>query len=416
MTVKHHDVVALGEEIESMGMRKWLMRELAWAFREARKNKLKTFNEHQYEVNWMENVAKLTDAIMERTYKPSGSVSFIIYDPMVREIFAAPFIDRVVHHFLYEICGGWWDRHFIYDSYSCRDDKGTLLGILRVQKMMRRASENLTKDAYVVKLDIKGYFMSLPRKELYEEVKWGLDQQFGADLDQKGVYDLYKLCIYLWRMVLLDDPVQKSYRRGPLRNWNDLPPEKSLYTRDPGLGIVIGNLTSQLVSNIYLNRLDRYIKYDLGYQYYGRYVDDFVIIVPADKYAQLLKDIKKIEKFLRVELRMVLHKKKRYVQHVKKGVNFLGARVYPYCIYPSNRVQSKFREELRKYLKYGQNQEKLTSYMGLIRHMDAGKFVKREFDKYGLDFDLFLESESEDRRSFDEILWELRERVAGVWG
>ena len=408
MSVKYHDIKELSDEIESMGMRNWLIKEMTIAFKEARKNKVKTFNEHQYEVNWAENLVNLADAIMERIYKPSGSVSFIIYDPMVREIFAAPFIDRIVHHFLYNICGGWWDRQFIHDSYSCRDNKGTLMGIRRAQKMMRQASKNLTVDAYIVKLDIKGYFMSLPRKKLFDKVKWGLDKQFGAYMDLRGAYDLYKVCLYLWRMVLLDDPVQKSHRRGPLSNWDDLPPEKSLYTRDPGLGIVIGNLTSQLVSNIFLNCFDRFVKYDLGYEYYGRYVDDFIIIVPASQYEQLLKDVKRMETFLRVEADMTLHRKKRYVQHVKKGVNFLGARIYPYCIYPSNRLQSKFKKELHRYLKHEDNKEKLISYMGLMRHMNADKFVKREFDKYGLDFNLYLESKSDVRRSFDEILLELK--------
>ena len=407
--VRNVDIGELAKQIEKEGMSEWLKHELVAAFREARKNKIKTYNEHQYEVNWMQNILKLRDAIMERTYKPSSSLSFIIYDPMIREIFAAPFVDRIVHHFLYAMQAGWWDRRFIHDSYSCRDNKGTLYGILRVQKMMRKAQELSGEECYVIKLDIKGYFMSLPRQKLYEKIKWGLDRQFDMYLDQKGARELKKVCKFLWHQILMDDPVQKSRRRGSLENWRDLPPEKSLYERDPGEGIVIGNLTSQLISNIYLDALDRYVKYDRGYKWYGRYVDDFIIIVPKSQYEQALKDIRKIERFLRIELQLILHPKKRYIQNVKHGVNFLGARIYPRKLYPSNRLQSKFRQAVKKFVESGgeRGRESMGSYMGLLKHLNADRFVARVFDEYGLDFNLYLESKADQRRDFETIMTEM---------
>ena len=326
------------------GVRQWLLTELTKAFEAARKGKVRTCDEHSFEEHWIENIISLRDSILEYRYKPSASVAFVIFDPMVREIFAAPFRDRVVHHFLYNMQAGWWDRRFIYDAYSCREEKGTLFGVRRAQRFMQRVTGNYTHKAYIVKLDIRGYFMSLPREKLYERVSWGLKEQFKEVIDDRMGYQIYKICDFLWRRVLFDDPASKAWKRGPLTNWDPrtLPREKSLFCQPARQGIVIGNLTSQLVSNIYLDQLDRFIFYDLGYKNYGRYVDDFFIMVPEEEYGKLKNDVVKIEDFLRIELRLTLHKKKRYYQEVKKGMSFLGARTHPHCLYPSDRLQRNF--------------------------------------------------------------------------
>ena len=201
--------------IELHGMRSWLIDTLTDSFRDARKNKLATFNEHKYDVNWPENIIHLADAALERYYAPSSSISFVIYEPMIREIFAAPFIDRVIHHFLYRMQAGWWDRRFLPDSYSCRVGKGTLYAVERVQKMMQRATSNYTKEAYVIKLDIRGYFMSLPRQKLLDRIKWGLDHQFAPYREVPAAHELYKLCYFLWRQILLDDPVKNTLHPSP---------------------------------------------------------------------------------------------------------------------------------------------------------------------------------------------------------
>ncbi|MBR2658783.1 RNA-directed DNA polymerase [Candidatus Saccharibacteria bacterium] len=374
--------------IKEKGISKWLFDALVFSFTEARRGKLKTHDEHHLEVHWLENLIRLRDQILEKRYFPSASVAFVISDPMIREIFAAPFVDRVVHHFLYLISANWWDKRFINDSYSCRPGKGTLYGIKRVQKMMRQATAGGTKKAYIIKLDISGYFMSLPRAKLYRLVKKGLDQQFARYKSDPAGWQLYRICDFLWRRVLLDDPVKKAHRRGPLKNWDPsiLPKRKSLYWQRVGFGIVIGNLTSQLISNIYLDQLDRYIKYVLGYKYYGRYVDDFIIIVPEEKYKQAKRDIYKIESFLKDELGLVLHPKKRYFASVEKGVEFIGARIYPNVIYPSDRAQKHFRKAAMD-VAYGYvGIDSLVSHMGIMTHMDAGKFIKEVFDDMGWDY------------------------------
>lgn len=405
------DLEKIVREIERRGMRSWLIEMLTKSFREARKGKLKTFNEHAYDVRWMENILRLTDAILERYYQPSPSISFIVHEPMMREIFAAPFVDRIVHHFLHKLQGGWWDRRLIDSSYSCRIGKGTLYGVKRTQKFIQQASHNFTREAHIIKLDIQGYFMSLPRRKVYEQIKWGLDRQFGPYFYSSAAHELYLICDFLWQRVLMDDPVSKSRRRGLAKDWIVLPSEKSLYSQPEGQGIVIGNLTSQLASNIYLDQLDRYVKYELGYKYYGRYVDDFYIIVPEEEYAQAKQDVKKIERFLKDRLLLTLHPKKRYYQSVYKGVPYLGARVYPHCIYPSNRLQKKFNHVLYELTHGGKiSDETVIAYFGFLVHCDADKYIRKMFDKYGLDYGLYLESKQPDRRPWKEIIAELKKR------
>ena len=380
----------IAHTITKRGLRGWLLRELARSFEDARKNKRSTHNEHDFEIRWAYFIRNLTSAVLEQSYHPSASIAFIVFDPKIREIFAAPFIDRIIHHFLFRMQSPWWDRRLIYDSYSCRLKKGTLFGAQRIQKMMQRATEGGTKEAMYIKLDLQGYFMSLDRKKLFQHIDHGLMNQYAPYFKNKSVYLLYQLCRFLWRVTLLDSPASTARRRGPLKNWKHLPYYKSLFTQTQGLGIVIGNLTSQLVSNIYLDQLDRYIRFELGYQYYGRYVDDFIIIVPKEKYKQAKKDVIKIEHYLK-SLNLNLHHDKRQMQSVYKGLTFLGIRITPFCLFPSTRIQKHFEGAI-KGLGAGRTKDAtINSYFGFLVHLDADKYVSRIFRKYGINPALWKE-------------------------
>ena len=122
---------------------------------------------------------------------------------------------------------------------------------------------------------------------------WGLDRQFAKVKEDPMGRQLYSICDFLWGKVLLDDPTEKAWRRGPRRNWGPeiLPKRKSLFCQPRGYGLPIGNVTSQLASNVYMDQLDRFIRFELGYTLVGRYVDDIIIIVPAKDKQKLLADI-----------------------------------------------------------------------------------------------------------------------------
>ena len=217
--------------------------ELCMAYLEARLGKRRTFDEHRFEINAMQNLLHLKQSIWDRTYKPSRGTAHIIHNPVIREIFAAPFRDRVVHHFIYDNVYEWWDRHLIYDAYSCREGKGTLAGIQRLRHHIQSASDGYREEVWVFKFDISGYFMHLPRVELYKRAIWGLDRQFGDDKNWR--YDILK---FLWREIIFDDPCKDVVKKGRLADWDALPADKSMFIQPPGQGIVIGNLTSQLLS------------------------------------------------------------------------------------------------------------------------------------------------------------------------
>lgn len=383
----------------------FLLDELWQAYEVARKGKRKTVDEHRFELNDMENIVLLRDSIIRRCYEPSRGVTFVVHDPVVREIVAAPFRDRVIHHFLFNICSDWWDRRFIVDSYSCRKGKGVLFGQKRLAQHIRRATKNYTEPAFAVSLDIQSYFISLNHDKLMERINWGLERQFQPQVEvenlssqyllQNGIrcqpYDrdrLYQTVKYLWHQVIYDDPMRNITVRGSKTEWAALPPHKSLFNRKPGCGIVIGNLTSQLISNIFLDQLDRFVTIDLGYRHYGRYVDDFYIVVPMARKAQLLRDIDVIKNYLSDELNLTLHPHKQRKQPVDKGVPFIGAVVYPRFIVPGHRAKRKAYQAAYRLATNGIGDiEGMVSREGTLLHINSRRFFKRMFDDFGWDYD-----------------------------
>ncbi len=353
------------------------------SYLEARKGgKRKTFDEHKFEVNDFENLYLLVESIKKGVYKPMRGTAHVVFNPVIREIFAASFRDRVVHHFIYMMIYDWWDRHFIYDSYSGREGKGTKLGYERLQHHIRSAMRT-GKKVYVITMDIQGFFMSLDRKRLYKRAMWGLDKQFEGN---KGLmYSMLKFCL---REVIMDDPVKGARLKGWPEDWRYMPDNKSLLKQPKGVGIVIGNLTSQLLSNIYLDMLDRYIHSTLKYKRYGRYVDDFYILVTEDELPRALTDVKSIERFLRT-LKLTLHPRKTRVQPVNNGVPFLGVVVYPNVIHPGKRLIKNARTAFYKYAHGAHNEDTLVSYVGHMKNMKHYKCLYGICESVGLPLDFW---------------------------
>lgn len=258
-----------------------LLIDLFKAYYDARRHKRNTRNQLLFEVNLEENLVNLRDELMERTYKVGRSTCFIIEDPVKREIFAADFRDRVVHHLVYNYIMPVFEKTFITDSYSCRKGKGTLYGVKRLEHHVRSCTNNYNNMAYALKMDIQGYFMNINRKRLLDNVmkdlmnyscrKSDTGQCWGRKLD-------YSLIFFLLEEIILADPTKNCIIKGKKSDWYGLPDNKSLFKTPADCGLPIGNLTSQLFSNIYLNRLDQMIKRQLREKHYGRYVDDSYII------------------------------------------------------------------------------------------------------------------------------------------
>lgn len=354
----------------------WFSKKLFEAFMKARKHKQRSVDEFIFEANWPENLQILMDEILDGKYKPSRSVAFVTHKPVDREIFAAPFRDRVVHHFIYDMVADWWDRRFIYNSFSCRKGKGTLFGIKQCQKAMRKVTKGGKERGFVVKLDVQGYFMSLSRQKLYERAVWGLKRQYPSG----GA--VYRLLRYLWQEIIFDDPIKGVRKRPPLSDWNALPDSKTLFKQPEGQGIVIGNLSSQLLSNIYLDLLDRFVTKQLGYKYYGRYVDDFYIMVPYAERGHVIRDVKVIEEFL-LGIGLTLHPKKRYFQPIEKGMEFLGVWVHPNKIVPGSRFRKSFYQAAYACMAGLKDADVMASYLGYCKHYNSRKLCEKVFDSVG---------------------------------
>lgn len=349
-----------------------LLIDLFQAYYYARSNKRNTLNALNFEMDYEHNLFQLHEEIISGIYKIKPSICFINYKPVQREIFAADFRDRVVHHLVYNYIAPIFDKTFINDSYSCRKGKGTHYGIKRVSKFIRSCSQNYHKDCYILKLDVKGYFMSIQRALLFSMVKATL-----LKYKNKTNFDL-QLVLGLLEQIIFNDPTKNYIMKGKRNDWDGLPPSKSLFHSGEGKGLPIGNLTSQLFSNVYFNQFDHFAKKELGIKYYGRYVDDFIIVHPDKNY--LLQIIPVINNYLQKELMLTLHPKKIYLQHFSKGVQFLGAIIVPYRNYVSNRTKSNFYSTVNNWNRIIENEQTMTeiqkqdflctvnSYLGIMSH------------------------------------------------
>lgn len=354
-----------------------LLESLFYMFLEARRGKTGTADEYRFEVNFMANLVQLEQDIIYRRYKPGRSKAFITHEPVTREIFAAPFRDRVTHHLLYTIVAPWWDKYFIYDSYSCRVGKGTDFGVFRLQRFLRKVSQNGTKKAYVFKGDLSGYFMSMKRELLYEKVLWGLKKQF-----PKGGWT-FELCEYLWKEIIFDDPIDGVRIAGSLKEWEDLPRNKSLFHQPKGQGIVIGNLTSQLLSNIFMNDFDWYVKKKLGFSCYGRYVDDFFVVVPEEDLERLKKAIRSDFPDYLTAKGLTMHPNKIYLQEAHKGCPFLGKMVHINAVLPGERFKKNARKAFHEFAIGEGDLDSVMSYYGMIKNITAQKFMHDLFEEVG---------------------------------
>ncbi len=365
-----------------------LLENLFQAYFDARKNKRNTINALKFEENFESNLIKLYEDLINRRYKINPSICFINQYPVKREIFAADFRDRVVHHLIYNYIHKIFEKLFIYDSYSCQKEKGTLLGIKRLEHFIRSCSENYKKDCYILKLDISGYFMNIDKKILYKKINKILIK------DESRIKNIdFSLLDYLIKKNIFDDPTLNCRVRGNKKNWVGLPKNKSLFFSNKNKGLPIGNLTSQLFSNIYLNDFDHFLRYKLNCKYYGRYVDDF-FIVSRDKF--FLKNIiEKIRRYLSKELDLDIHPNKIYLQHYSKGVDFLGGYLKPYRIYIKNKTKgnlhklienwnNKMLEEEIKKKEIFDFVTKINSYLGLLGHFRTKRLRNKFINKISI--------------------------------
>ena len=293
-----------------------------------------------------ENLYRLQDELASGGYRTGNYRTFQIYEPKARMISAAPFRDRVVHHALMNIIAPLLECGFIFDSYANRIGKGT-------HKAISRYREFLNINEYVLKCDIKRYFPSI-------------DHIILKALIRKRIS-----CKETLRLIdiIIDgsNPQEKIY---------DYFPSDTLFTPfERRKGLPLGNLTSQLFANYYLNPLDHFIKETLVCKWYLRYVDDFALF--SDSKKQLWEWKREICLFLK-SFRLKLHPTACHIFPGKHGGRFLGQLVF--CTHQrlaSDNVR-KFKKRLRHWIKYPPPnlQQRIASWVGHARQADTYLLLK----------------------------------------
>ncbi len=357
------------------------------AYFQCRKNKRSKLECLEFDLDYEENLIKLWEEIKAGTYKVEPLSVFIVERPVKREIFASSFRERIVHHLIVMKLNNIFENEFIYDTYSCRKGRGTHFGVNRVDKFVRSASKNYTEECFVLKLDIKGYFMSINKVILLERLEKIISYKY-LESDKNKV-------IWLCQKTILNDVKVNCFFKSLPDEWDGLPRSKSLFHAKENCGLPIGNYTSQVFSNFYLSGFDHFIKSELKFKYYGRYVDDFVI-VSTDR-ERLKKAIPKIRRFLFESLELELHPKKIYLQNVNHGVEFLGSFIKPWRIYVTRRIKNNFylsiivTNQLLKKSKFNycdalKIRQKMNSYLGILSHYNTHNLKQKNMSLLSPEF------------------------------
>lgn len=348
------------------------------------RHKRNTYGAVKYFIGMEEDLLDLADSINERTYKPSISTAFVVTSPKPREVFAACFRDRIIHHYVALRLEPLFEEIFGERTFNCRKGKGVLFGVNMLRDDIKACSEGYTRDCWIMKMDLRGFFMSIDKKMLWGMLRDFIMERYHGE-DKEDV-------LYLTEIIVLHEPEKNCVKRSPSSLWEKLPKNKSLFTCGEGLGLPIGNLSSQHFANFMLNSLDVFME-ELGFLYHGRYVDDFYII--GNDKQKMLESVPKIREFLRERLHIELHPNKFYLQHYSKGVTFTGSIVKYGRIYPGKRMTGNFRSAIHAMnsAKTKRAAEKaaasINSYLGGIVHGDSFglryknlKMLKPEVWKY----------------------------------
>jgi len=331
------------------------------AYYSCRRNKGRKPSAVQFGWNYEREIEQLARELLNGTYSPTTSIVFGVTRPKDREVFAANFRDRVVHHLLMERFMPVLDKKMIHDSYNCRKEKGAFYGVQRLADEIRRISNDYTRPAYVLSGDIEGFFMSVNKERLWQMIERCLrDNCHDEDLE-------WWLCLF--RIVMMHCPEHDCVIRGDKNVLDRLPSNKSLLKGDGTTGLPIGNLPSQICGNFYRTPFDRMMQDELGSDgFYCVFVDDFRAVSTDRRQLELLAV--KAREYLWQYLGLKMHTRKFSITEARKGVKFIGAVIKPWGIYVGNRTVSHAFEVAR--LENVKNMERhvqrLNSYCGFMTH------------------------------------------------
>ncbi|MFB9155286.1 reverse transcriptase domain-containing protein [Vibrio gallaecicus] len=358
------------------------------AYRQCRKGKQNTIGACLYQTQLLDHLVTTRDSLQALCWQPKPPISFVVTKPKAREVYAAQFEDRVVHHLLVNELTGLLDAQFIFDAASNRKNKGTHFAVNRLQYFMQQ----LDGRGWFLQLDIANFFNSVSRPILLNLLNKHLTKQIKKNnLTTEKSRHLYWLCLQIIGQKV---EVECAIKLGGENEFANVPAHKRLSNAPLDTGLPIGNLTSQFFANIYMNELDQFIKHHLKCRHYVRYVDDFILCHQSK--AQLQKWQMEIEKFLEQKLALSL-KEEKILAPLTQGANFLGYIIKPYYRLVRKRVLGNLHEKLKqsqRRLKPSlhqwdfqpelvQNlQAVVNSYWGHFKHADSYQLKQTLFKRY----------------------------------
>lgn len=386
--------------------KKTLMLDLYAAYLCAKQHKSSKPYVKTFERNLMKNLESLADDMLARRYVPEPSSCFIVERPMKREVFAAQFRDRVVHHLYYNYTHRLYEHTFVADCYSCIPGRGTHFGIERLRQHILKESHGYQRKCYVMSLDIRGYFMHIKRERLLEIATNVLNSMRNkrVGVETKQTWEEYldmDFVLWLTKEIIMLDPTKNCRVVGNKEDWNGLDRNKSLFWTNEGCGLPIGNLTSQLFSNVYLNMYDQFVKRELGCEHFGRYVDDSYIVSHDKK--ELLSKVPKIKEFLKETLCLDLHMGKLQIREARLGAEFLGAFLKPYRSYISNATLRRTKFSMSK-LDMNDKESvyrSVNSFLGTLGH----------YSSYNIRCNLFMNKKMLSVASFEKGLLKMNKPI-----
>lgn len=327
--------------------------ELVQAYFDCRRTKRNSHTALAFELNLERNLAKLDEELRDGRYTPGRSICFVVTHPKAREVWAADFRDRIVHHLLFNRIAPRFHRSFIPDSCACIKGRGTMYAAQRLEGMVRSQTQNWSKPGYYLKADIANFFVTIDKSVLAEQIATKVTEPWWLDLANT---------------ILWHDPRQNYEFRGSAREIERVPHHKRLTNQPVRLGLPIGNLSSQFFANVYLNALDQFAKHQLRAKHYVRYVDDFVILSDSKDY---LNDcLRKIEAFLPDRLRVCLNRKKTILQPIERGIDFVGQIIKPWHTTTRRKTVNHAISQIKRY-DMAAAYKSANSYFGLLRQSSA---------------------------------------------
>ena len=318
-------VAAFGEEVK-----------IGWldAFHDCCENKLSSYECCAYRMHYETDLWMLIYEVYTRTYQPGKSTCFVVTRPKLREVFAAAFRDRIVHHWICLRLNPLFEAHFNAQgnvSHNCRKGYGTSSAVAAFTEDVRAVTMDYTRKAWVGKFDIKAFFMSIDPALLWNLLQPFIEKNYnGSDKDT---------LLYLTEVVILNRPQENCVKKSPEELYEALPPGKSLF--NSATGVPIGNLPSQLFANFFMSFLDAAMVALSNYLgtdnfRYERYVDDFAVVCVDKEVILAIRPI--IADAMQRELSLQLHADKFYLQEARKGATFVGSIVKQGRIYLANRT------------------------------------------------------------------------------